>query len=210
MTEKSKEEYEQPDYAKMYAEFPDDEIIGILKKRKHYRKEAAKQAIAEAIKRGLINSEQDLLAEEYKVEPLKFSLIPTIENETARAKIQKSLSRSLMILGIVPVIWGIIKIIYDFVLEGSVLIILGIIWSYISFRLINNIRILYINLLFILLGSAVAYIWLDFSKRKGHPFMDMIVAAIVFGFVVYALLFLRKLKAESHEPQTASRETKEL
>ena len=42
MEEKSKEEFEQPDYAKIYAEYPDDEIIAILKKRKHYRKEAAK------------------------------------------------------------------------------------------------------------------------------------------------------------------------
>ena len=181
----------------MYAEFPDDEIIAILKKRKHYRKEAAKQAIAEAIKRGLINSEQDLFAEEYKVEPLKFSLIPSIENENARRKIQKSLSRSLMILGLVPIIWGIIKIVYDLPLEGLVLIILGIIWSYISFKQIKNISLIYINLLFILLGSAMVYIWLEFSNRKGFALMDVMVAGIVFGFVVYALLFLRKLKNES-------------
>jgi len=197
MAEISKEEYEQPDYAQMYAEFPDDEIIAILKKRKHYRKEAAKQAIAEAIKRGLINSEQDLFAEEYKVEPLKFSLIPSIENENARRKIQKSLSRSLMILGLVPIIWGIIKIVYDLPLEGLVLIILGIIWSYISFKQIKNISLIYINLLFILLGSAMVYIWLEFSNRKGFALMDVMVAGIVFGFVVYALLFLRKLKNES-------------
>lgn len=210
MVEKSKEENEQPDFAKIYAEYPDTEIIAILKKRKHYQKEAAQQAISEAIKRGLIHSEQDLFAEEYKVEPLKFSLIPTIENDTAANKIQKSLSRSLMILGLLPMIWGIIKLVYGVVLEGSLLFILGFVWSYICYRQIKSIRLLYLNLLALLLGSAVIYIWLGFADRKGLPFMDIAVVAIVVGFVVYALLFLRKLKVERHESRAESRETKEL
>jgi hypothetical protein len=193
MVEKSKEEIEQPDFAEIYAEYPDKEIIAILKKRKHYQEKAAKQAILEAIKRGLIHSEQDLFAEEYKVEPLKFSLIPTIENDTAANKIQKSLSRSLMILGLVPIIWGIIKIVYGNSLEGSLLVILGFIWSYICYKQIKNIKPVYLNLLSLLLGGAVIYVWFNFAKRKGFPFMDIMVVGIVFGFVVYALLFLRKL-----------------
>ncbi len=194
MTEKSKQEYEEPDYEKLYAEYPDEEIIAILKKRKHYRKEAAIQAIQEAIKRGIINSEQDLISEDYAVEPLKFSIIPDIENETARKKIRKSLSRSLMILGVVPVIWGTIKIIYNMFLEGSLLMLLGIIWIFISYKQIKNVSAKFISLQFVLLASAAIYIWRDFSRLKGHSLMDILVAIIGFGFVIYALLFLRTLK----------------
>jgi len=195
MSEKSKEEYIQPDFAKIYAEYPDEEIISILKKRKHYQKEAAKLAIQEAIKREIIHSEQDLFSKEYEVEPLKFSIIPVIENEIARSKIRKSIARSLLITGVLPFVWGALKILHGTVFEGSVLFILGCVWIYICIQLVKefNLKLIYLN--FLLLGSAIIYITLFFTEQKTLNLMDILVAAIVFGFIIYALLFFRKLKS---------------
>jgi len=82
----------------------------VLKKRKLYQKEAADFAIHEAIRRRMIFSEQDLFAKEYKDEPDKFSIFPIIESEKTSTKFKRSISRSLLILGTLPVVWGVIKI----------------------------------------------------------------------------------------------------
>jgi hypothetical protein len=195
MSEKSKEDFIQPDFAKIYAEYPDEEIISILKKRKHYQKKAAKQAIQEAIKRGIIHSEQDLFSDEYKVEPLKYSIIPTIENEATGSKIRKSIARSLLITGVLPVVWGAIKILHEIIFEGSILFILGCVWIYVCIQLVEEFSLKLIYLLFLLLSAAIIYITLYFTEQKTLNLMDVLVAVILFGLIIYALLFLRKLKS---------------
>ena len=58
MMEKSNEEYQIPEFKRIIASHTDDELRIVLKKRKLYRIEAADFAIQEAIRRGLIYSEQ--------------------------------------------------------------------------------------------------------------------------------------------------------
>ncbi len=193
MTGKSKYNDIHSDFEETFVSYSDDELIDVLKKRKHYQKEAANKAIEEAIKRGIIHSEQDLYAEEYVVEPLKFSLIPKIENETARNKIRKSLARSLMIVGVLPLVWGGLKILQDKFLEGILLVGMGVLWTLVSFQIFkNNFR--WMVLLFLLLGAAIIYVSKFFISRKFIDFMDIFITAIVLGLVLYGLLFVQKLK----------------
>jgi len=192
--EKSKEEDAQPDFEKIYSEYSDNEIIDILKRRKHYQEEAAKQAINEAIKRGMINSEQDLFSEDYQVEPLKFTLIPKIERAEARRKTQRSLARSLAIAGAMPVIWGGLKIIRGAILEGVILFILGGIWIYISIQIFKK-KSRWQSVLYLIWGAGAVYMTVFFAAQKSLVYVDVIISAIGLGFVLYGLLFLNKLKS---------------
>jgi len=194
MTEKSKEEDLQLNFEKTYSEYSDNEIISILKKRKYYQKEAAQQAISEAIKRGIIHSEQDLMAEEYRVEHLHFSLIPKIEKEEAKRKTRRSLARSLIITGVLPVVWGALKILRGATLEGLILFILGSLWIYISIQILKK-ESKWLSLLFILWGAGFIYMISFFATQNSPVFMDIIISVIGFGFVLYGLLFIYKLKS---------------
>src|SRR5690554_6288827 len=99
MTEKSKgsKNISKPDFKEVMGKLNDESLTEVLRKRNLYQPEAARSAIDEAIRRGLINSEEDLLSEKYRIQPLKTRLFPEIENEHLRVKIRKSISRSLLI-----------------------------------------------------------------------------------------------------------------
>ncbi len=167
----------------------------MLKKRKLYQKNAADFAIQEAIRRGIIFSEQDLFAKEYKHEPDKFSFFPTIENEKARNKFKKSISRSLLILGAVPLVFGGLKIFEAQIFEGIVIFIFAVVWCFMSFQLMRNAvdeKLVY--LMFLLLVLAVGYIVKTLISIHSLTTIDVLVTIIGVGFVLYGLGFLLKLK----------------
>ena len=68
--EKTKKITNKPGFKTLIPEYSDAELIKILKVRDHYQSEAIAIAVEEAIKRGIINSEQDLLAKEFREAPL--------------------------------------------------------------------------------------------------------------------------------------------
>ena len=74
MTKKSIANSNQSDFRSLIPDYNNDELINVLKKRKQYQKEAAEVAIQEAIKRGLIYSEQDLFADEFQDKVNTFSI----------------------------------------------------------------------------------------------------------------------------------------
>ncbi len=196
MTEKSNEENQVPEFQKIIAGYPDDELRRVLKKRKLYQREAADFAVQEAIRRGMIYSEQDLFAREFKNEPEKFLLFPVIENEKVRAKFKKSISRSLMILGALPAVWGGIQIFETQNIEGILIIIFGVTWSFTSFQLMHKLKInpKLIYFMFALAVLAVGYILKIFIKLHSLNAVDVLVGIIAAGFVFYAIGFLNSLR----------------
>lgn len=196
MMEKSNDESQIPGFREIIAGYTDEELINVLKKRKLYQKEAADFAIREAVRRGIIYSEQDLFSKEFKDEPQKFSLFPTIESETTSKKFKKSLSRSLLILGALPVVWGIIKVFEGYINEGILIFIFGIAWSLISFQLLRltNPNVKLIHLLFLMAFVAAGYIIRNFSLSNSLNRIDILITAIGLGFVLYTIGFLGSLK----------------
>jgi hypothetical protein len=196
MTEKSNDENQVPEFKIIIAGYSDEELRKVLKKRKLYQKEAADFAIQEAIRRGIIYSEQDLFAKEYKDEPEKFSLFPIIENEKARAKFKKSISRSLLIIGVLPVVWGGIKIWGGFQIEGVLIFIFGAAWSFTSFQLMRlekpGLKLIYLMFLMVLLASG--YFIRNFVLSNSLTRIDILITAIGLGFVLYAVGFLGSLR----------------
>lgn len=193
MAGKSKADDTKVDFIQLYENLSDDEIHEILVKRSHYQKEAAEAAINEAIKRGLIHSEQDLFAEKFRPEPLKFSLFPQIENDVSRQKMIKSLTRSLLFLGTIIIVWGIWEIFRRNLTEGIGFILMGTIWNVISFSFYRTITSLKINFLFFIQGITAAYTAIKLATYNSLKFVDVFIVMVLFGFVLYGLIYLRKL-----------------
>ncbi len=182
------------DFRSSIPNYSDEEILVILKKRKQYQPEAAELAVQEAIKRRLINSEQDLFSEKFQEKPSKFRWFPIINDDKNNDKIRKSIARVLLITGAVPTVWGVLEISKSVSVEGVLLVILGAVWIYISVQLMRVVQERMVNLLFILLAAAVAYIVKLFIGMKGLVVMDFVIPGVLFLFITYGLLFIRRLK----------------
>jgi hypothetical protein len=193
MTEKSIENKNKTDFKNLIPEYSDDEILSILKKRKHYQKEAAELAIEEAIKRELIHSEQDLFSDSFKDKPLKSSIFPAISRDGNKEKIRKSIARGLILLGSVPTVWGILNISEGTIPEGILLVFLGASWIYASAKLMRSISLQMVNVLFIILFASALYNVKLFFEIKNPGAMDFVIPIVLTTLVAYGLLFLRKL-----------------
>ncbi len=193
MPEISKIDKNNADFNTMIPEYNDSEIINILIQRKHYQPGAVDLAIKEAIKRGLINSEQDLFSEEYQVKPLKYSLFPTIESEKNKAKTRKSISRGLILIGLLPVVWGFVKINNEFLIEGGILLLLGIVWILLASKLNRSGNNKIVIFLFVVLLLSSVYIVKILIGLKAPTTMDIFVPVVLYLLVAYGLLFIRRL-----------------
>lgn len=193
MTKKSIANSNQSDFSAIIRDYNNDELINVLKKRKQYQKEAEEIAIQEAIKRGLIYSEQDLFADEFKEEVHTFSIFPIIENERNRKKIRISMTRLLLIAGALPVVWGAIRIFDNQILEGALLVVLGSIWIFAAIRLLKEFNSQSIYLMIVMLAVSAIYITKLFIAMKGIVLMDYLIPVVLYSFVLYGMLFIRKL-----------------
>ena len=194
MAGKPKADDKEIDYKLLYESLSDNEIVEILKKRMHYQKQAAEAAINEAIKRGLIHSEQDLFAEKFRHEPLKFSLFPAIENEVSRRKMRKSLTRSLLFLGAIIILKGMWETFHHNLVEGISLILAGAIWNVISFSFFKFVKSVKINLLFLILGIVTIYAAIKLAIYTNLVFIDVFIVVVLLVFVLYGLIYLKKLQ----------------
>jgi hypothetical protein len=193
MKEESNNQNMNPDFKAQYLTLSDNEILDILKKRAHYQKAASDAAIQEAIKRGLIHSEQDLFSEQFRVEPLRTSIFPTIENEEKRVKTRKSLVRSLLIAGAIPVVWGALQIYRSNALEGVSLILLGLLWAGIILHSVKNAGSKLVYLLYLLWAAATIYLSKEIYSLSFVSVTDIFITAACCLLVLYGLLFFRKL-----------------
>jgi len=182
------------DFRTQIPELPDEEIVYILKRRHYYLEEAKKMAIDEAVKRGIINSEQDLFSDEYNVKPVKFSLFPKIEDAENRIKITKSIARVLIISGVLPAVWGIIRLNFGALTEGIVLIVFGATWIFYSAKVMLRFKKTQVWILIVLLLFSSLYFIKIVLLRKGiFVFMDFFIPAVLYLLIVYGLIFLYKI-----------------
>jgi len=194
MTEISNEENKIPEFKQIIEKHSDEELRKVLKKRKLYQKEAAEFAVEEALKRGLIFSEQDLFASEFQHEPESFSFFPAIENEKTRAKFKKSITRWLTISGALPMVWGGIMIFKTQSIEGILIFLFGVTWSLISFKLMRSVNMKLITVLLLLLILVVGYFVKIFIAMNYVKWIDVLFSVIALGYIAYSIGFLSRLK----------------
>jgi len=193
MQEKRKSEAINGQYEEFINKRTDDEIFEILKKRSYYQPEMVDIAIKEAIKRNLIESEKDLEGPAFRVKPLKRRLFPGIENEAARLRIRKSLGRSFIIAGVLPLILGLTHLNAGDSPEGVLLLLAGVLWMLLSARIMWKGGRIFVNFLLVMAFFSVFYVVHFFQTEGGMVFLDFFIAIVAYLLLFYGLLFLRRL-----------------
>ena len=179
-------------YGEKYSRYSDAEIISILKKRHQYQPEATRTAIGEAIKRGIIHSEQDLFSDEFRPREQRFTLFPVPENDAGKQKLIRSILRVLIIAGMIPLIQGFMKLrIYE-TSEGILLISSGLVWITFIWLLHKTRKNMFFYFLFALILGSVFYTVNHFTGMKHAKIMDVFVSGIIHLLVVYFLTYIYK------------------
>ncbi len=194
MKENSNTENQSEHFREVMQRHSDEELIKVLKKRKQYQPEAAKQAIAEAIKRGIINSEQDLFSEKFAEIPVKTRLFPEIENPVVRKKIRRSISRSLLLVGVIPLVWSLARWNINTLPVSLMVLSFSLVWMSISAGLLvsKNVRFAY-GLLFLLVPGLIFLVRMMLQNRFLLAY-EIVVPVLLTVLILYGVGYLHKLK----------------
>lgn len=193
---RNREKKENTDFRKDIPEYSDEQITEVLKLRDHYQPEAARLAIDEALRRGIIHTEQDLLAEAYRCEPIKFSLFPNIKREKNREKIRKSIARSLVVCSVLPIVFGLIELNRNNLIEGSVVLFFGFIWLFCASQLIRTFHLIFVRGLMIETILAALFIGYKIISKATFIFMDFFFLIVFCGLTLYGLIFMLKISKQ--------------
>jgi len=174
-------------------EYSDEEIYSILRKHKLYEPPARKLAIEEAIRRGLIHSEQDLLREDFSPDPSGFTIFPSPDKTETVFKIVRSMSRAILVAGVIPVVFGILKFQVFKYVEGSSLVLVGLIWMTSAWMIFTRQERKFLSPLFVIAFLGAIYVARILILLKGLRTMDYVIPAILFVVVFYILFYLRAL-----------------
>ncbi len=182
------------DFELIIQELEDEQLKDLLKKRKLYQEQAADAAIREAIRRDIISSEEDLHDPDYRHEPLKPKLFPVIENPNNKNKIRKSVSRGLLLAGLLPSVWGMVKLNAGFQFEGIWLLVYGLLWMGFSASLIRSFSTVAVRFLFAFAALSAAYIIRWLLTTPQIVFMDLFIVIVLYSLMTYGLFFILRLK----------------
>ena len=180
------------DFREDIPNYSDEQLKEVLRLRDHYQPEAAQLAIQEALKRGIINSEQDLFSEEFRCEEMQFSLFPKIKRDRNRIKIRRSIARSLVICSVLPVVFGLIEMKTGNRWEGAGILLFGLLWLFCSSQLIKVFHVLFIRSLMTGTILGVLYIFYRLISSKTYIFMDFFLVLVLAGLIFYGLIFILK------------------
>lgn len=184
------------DLDERFSEYSDEHISKILKQRTYYTHEAAQLAIDEAIERGILNSEQDLMSDEYRVEELKFSWFPKPANKENKKRISSSIGRSLVFCGILPVIFGLVKMNTANYSEGSLILLFGLLWILLSSQMLKSYRrILPVSLL-VANALAAGYVYFRLLSAGVNVFMDYFICTVMFLLINYGLVYIGRISEQ--------------
>ncbi len=184
----------QKDFHDLIPGSSDEELIRILKQRTYFIPEAAQLAVEEAIKRGIIHSEEDLLHEDYRVKELRFSWFPEPANDKIRLRLIKSLGRSLVFCGIFPLVYGLIKMNAGHQFEGALLALFALIWMSLASQLT---RTFHKQIVFVMLAAnaiGASYVFIRLISFNQSPLMDLFVAVVLFALITYALIYIYTIR----------------
>ncbi len=123
----------------------------------------------------------------------KYTFFPCPENKNARIKLFRSLLRGIMIAGIIPVVYGIMKFPLREYVEGVALISLGAVWIGMAWFIMER----HEKRLFVPMG-ILALLSMVYTGRilllfKYPEWSDFLVPVVLYGVIFYFLLYARNL-----------------
>jgi len=176
-------------------EVSDEEIVSILKFREHYQPQVAKAAIREALKRGIIESIEDLEKDEFTPQAIPRSIFPISSIESQNRSIFKSLSRICYMFGIFPSIYGVLQIANHRITMGIIALITGISILFITFKLDKERKLFLSQLLLVFNAPAIGFATYWLSSTENLSKMDVVVTILFVIVFLYTTFYLYKLTA---------------
>lgn len=194
MKENSNTENQSEHFREVMRRHSDDELVKVLKKRKHYQPEAARHAVEEAVSRGIINSEQDLYSEKFTEISPKTKLFPEIENPVARKKVRRSISRSLLLVGVIPLVWCLARWNVNTLPVSMMVLSYSLLWIGLSagLSITKNVRFAY-GLLFLLVPGLIFLVRMMLQNRFLLAY-EIVVPVMLTFLILYGVGYLHKLK----------------
>jgi len=172
---------------------PREELIMVLRRRRQYQPEAAAEAVKEALRRGIIRQEEDLNSPEFDEPVSKFTFFPCPESEKGKDKLFRSLLRVVMIVGAIPVIYGVMKLLVLKYAEGAGLVSLGVVWAAMAWLIMERHEKRLLMPMFILALLSVIYAVRILYFCKYLKLIDVLVPVVLYGVIFYFLLFILSL-----------------
>jgi len=193
MTENKSEDFPLTDkFGNIYTDYSDNDLVSILKKRDMYQAEAATSAIREAIRRGIIHSDQDLFDEKFRPQPSRFLLFPVPEKKHVQEKLTNSIIRTMVISGLIPLIEGVLKYRSGYPEKSMPVLIFALSWIILSLLLMLKRKFTPVILL-LLNTAALAYLLLRHFQKVHLMPMEWMIALFVIFLNFYLLLFYNKI-----------------
>ena len=184
---------QKTDFAETMAELSNEQLTEVLKKRKLYQEAAARQAIMEAIERGIIQSEEDLKSPEFREKKLRMQLFPEIVNEIIRNNLRRSISRGLLLAGSLPSILGVIRLTRGNQPEGILLLLFAAIWISASVWLFRMFSRVAFGILAGLSLLSLVYSLKQFLTPPGYSVMDAFIVVMLYLLIIYGLMYINRL-----------------
>jgi hypothetical protein len=175
-------------------EVSDEEIINILRFRKHFQPHAVREAIKEAIKRGIISSVEDLEKDNFKPQPLPpKSLFPVSAVQSQNITVLKSLCRIIYGVSIIPIIFGILQIMNHKLIPAVIALLFGLLIIFITYKLDKEKKTIYSQILLFVNIPSIGYAFYTLFANGKPAKMDIFAAAVIIVVILYATLYLHKL-----------------
>lgn len=194
----TKTEFTDQGYKEYITKYSNEELIAALKRRSQYREDAADFAIQEAIRRGIIHSEQDLFSEKFREEKGTFSWLPVPHTKDARERVKKSILRSLYITGLIPLAYGGLQLYRGVDFPAEIAIVFGLIWIALSVLLTRNLKKwIFYGLGVMDLGGG-AFI-LQRIVGSVPSFFDFFAVIVLILMVLYSLVYFYRIARKDQE-----------
>jgi len=169
----------------------DAELEEVLRKRQQYQPAAAEEAVREALLRGLIRDEEELKGNRFAEKKARFTLFPSPANGAAADKLFRSLLRSLLLIGIIPAAFGVLKFTQSRYPEGAGLVSLGMVWIGIAWLVMIKKEVVLLWPLLVLALISLAYVARVLSFYRYLSWSDYLIAIVLYAALFYLLFYAR-------------------
>lgn len=174
-------------------EVSDEEIITILRYREHYQLHAAKAAIKEALKRGIISSIDELEKDDFKPQPLPpKSLFPISSVESQNIAIFKSLCRTNYLFAIIPVVFAVFQAVNHSYIIAVISFLFSLPILFYTYKLEKERKTLFAQLLLLIYVPLIGFAIYNLSRNKPTT-MDLVFTIVFIVVIMYTTFYLNKL-----------------
>lgn len=184
-------------FEEQFLDISDQEIVNILKMRKHYQPEAAQAAINEAQKRGIIHSEDDLLGEEFRPQGLgRPSFFPIGNTEAQNQAILNSLCRIMYGISLIPLIMTYYQFNNGKIISAILHLAAALIAMAVTYRLNRTKRSFLAHLLLAFNVPVMGYAIYLLSEKGIPTTMDAVATAVVLLTILYTTISMNLVAAK--------------